>query len=165
MVLLGNSAKKGNKAPSKGKKIWKSWLIEKDPKKSKYISNRLSKQTTAGTITSCSAADPQLWHSWNIMSAFQVIRISVLISIYRSCWAHLTLLLSLNSWKMSTNGCSHQCETQLKPTKNKQISTRKILVENYHISNDLLSNARHKSYRPFQTQFAARLICVHVHRW
>lgn len=54
---------------------------------------------------------------------------------------------------------------QLKPTKNKQISTRKILVENYHISNDLLSNARHKSYRPLQTQFAARLICVHVHKW
>lgn len=37
--------------------------------------------------------------------------------------------------------------------------------ELHHISYDLLSSARHKSYRPFQTQFAARLICLLVHKW
>jgi len=38
----------------------KTWLIEKDPKKPEHISNRFSKQTTAGSITACSAAGPQL---------------------------------------------------------------------------------------------------------
>lgn len=32
--------------------------------------------------------------------------------------------------------------------------------ELYHISNDFLSNVRHKSNRLFQAQLAARLICT-----
>lgn len=91
----------------------------------------------------------------------------VKLCLDRCCWAHLPLLLSINIWKISTDGCSHQRESHTFEANKYWTNTDKKNTggELHHISDDLLSNARHKSYRPFQTQFAARLIHLHVHKW
>jgi len=70
----------------------------------------------------------------------------VKLKLDRCCWAHLTLLLSINIWKISTDRCSHQCESHTFEANKYWTNTNKKNTggELYHISNDLLSNARHK---------------------